>query len=68
MSEHAGSVEGRTPASSLYSNVYRIYSNYVHGNLRDRVTADPALKHDEIRLSWSGIGTRPPLPLGEVGA
>jgi hypothetical protein len=31
MSEQAGSVEGRTPASSSYSNVYRIYSNYVHG-------------------------------------
>jgi hypothetical protein len=31
MAEQAGSVEGRTPAASLYSNVYRIYSNYVHG-------------------------------------
>jgi hypothetical protein len=29
--KQAGSVEGRTPAASLYSNVYRIYSNYVHG-------------------------------------
>jgi hypothetical protein len=31
MAEQAGSVEGRIPAASLYSNVYRIYSNYVHG-------------------------------------
>jgi hypothetical protein len=31
MAEQAGSVEGRTPAAILYSNVYRIHSNYVHG-------------------------------------
>lgn len=29
--EHYGETDGRAPAASLYSNVYRVFSNYVHG-------------------------------------
>jgi hypothetical protein len=30
IAEELGETEGRTPATHLYSNVYRIFSNYVH--------------------------------------
>jgi hypothetical protein len=31
LAEEQGATDGRTPAANLYSNIYRIFSNYVHG-------------------------------------